>query len=239
MGGKRFERSKHCNLLLRRLEEKFEIYNDDCMNVMDEMINREVKVDFCFTSPPYNRERNDKYNNYSDTKIDYYGFLKDVIDKNLMIGRYLFLNIQKNYYNKKDIFKIIGDYSDKIIDIICWTKTNPMPASGCNITNSWEFILVMSDKEKSIKAQKTYTKNHIETSVYSENPYKKIHRAVMKPDVVDWFIDRFTEENNVIFDCFMGVGTTGVSCLENNRKFIGVELDNTYFNISKERLENI
>lgn len=239
MGGKRFERSKNCNLLLRRLEEKFEIYNDDCMNVMDEMINREVKVDFCFTSPPYNRERNDKYNNYSDTKIDYYGFLKDVIDKNLMIGRYLFLNIQKNYYNKKDIFKIIGDYSDKIIDIICWTKTNPMPASGCNITNSWEFILVMSDKEKSIKAQKTYTKNHIETSVYSENPYKKIHRAVMKPDVVDWFIDRFTEENNVIFDCFMGVGTTGVSCLENNRKFIGVELDNTYFNISKERLENI
>lgn len=209
------------------------------MNVMDEMINREVKVDFCFTSPPYNRERNDKYNNYSDTKIDYYGFLKDVIDKNLMIGRYLFLNIQKNYYNKKDIFKIIGDYSDKIIDIICWTKTNPMPASGCNITNSWEFILVMSDKEKSIKAQKTYTKNHIETSVYSENPYKKIHRAVMKPDVVNWFIDRFTEENNVIFDCFMGVGTTGVSCLENNRKFIGVELDNTYFNISKERLENI
>lgn len=209
------------------------------MTVMDEMINRGVKVDFCFTSPPYNRERNDKYNNYSDTKTDYYGFLKDVIDKNLMIGRYLFLNIQKNYYNKKDIFKIIGDYSDKIIDIICWTKTNPMPASGCNITNSWEFILVMSDKEKSIKAQKTYTKNHIETSVYSENPYKKIHRAVMKPDVVNWFIDRFTEENNVIFDCFMGVGTTGVSCLENNRKFIGVELDNTYFNISKERLENI
>ena len=157
----------------------------------------------------------------------------------MKLGRYLFLNIQKNYYNKQDVFKIIGEYSDKIIDIICWTKTNPMPASGFNVTNSWEFILVMSDKEKSIKAQKTYTKNHIETSVYSENPYKKIHRAVMKPDVVEWFLDRFTEENDVIFDCFMGVGTTGVSCLENNRKFIGVELDNTYFNISKERLENI
>ena len=209
------------------------------MTVMDEMINRGVKVDFCFTSPPHNRERNDKYNNYSDTKNNYYQFLKDIIDKNLKLGRYLFLNIQKNYYNKQDVFKIIGDYSDKIIDIICWTKTNPMPASGFNVINSWEFILIMSDKEKSIKAQKTYTKNHIETSVYSENPYKKIHRAVMKPDVVDWFIDRFTEENNVIFDCFMGVGTTGVSRLENNRKFIGVELDNTYFNVSKERLENI
>ena len=52
------------------------------MTVMDEMINRGVKVDFCFTSPPYNRERNDKYNNYSDTKNNYYQFLKDIIDKN-------------------------------------------------------------------------------------------------------------------------------------------------------------
>ena len=61
----------------------------------------------------------------------------------------------------------------------------------------------------------------------------------MKPDVVEWFINRFTDVGNTIFDCFMGVGTTGVVCLENNRKFIGVELDNTYFNISQERLTKI
>lgn len=207
------------------------------MEVMGSMISDGVKVDFCFTSPPYNRERNDKYNNYSDTKDDYFSFLREVIDKNLSIGKYVFFNIQKNYYNKQDVFKIIGEYSDRIIDIICWTKTNPMPASGFNVTNSWEFILVMSNTEKSIKAKKTYTKNHIETSVYSENPYKKIHRAVMKPDIVNWFLDRFTDENDIIFDCFMGVGTTGVSCLEKNRRFIGVELDKTYFEISKERLE--
>ena len=221
------------------MTDTFKIYNADCMVILDNLIENNVKVDFCFTSPPYNRERNDQYNNYSDTKSDYYQFLKDIIDKNLKIGKYLFLNIQKNYYNKQDVFKIIGDYSDKIIDIICWTKTNPMPASGYNITNSWEFILIMSDTEKSIKAKQTYTKNHIETSVYSENPYKKIHRAVMKPDVVEWFINRFTDVGDTIFDCFMGVGTTGVVCLENNRKFIGVELDNTYFNISQERLTKI
>ena len=61
----------------------------------------------------------------------------------------------------------------------------------------------------------------------------------MKPDVVEWFINRFTDVGDTIFDCFMGVGTTGVVCLENNRKFIGVELDNTYFNISQERLTKI
>ena len=61
----------------------------------------------------------------------------------------------------------------------------------------------------------------------------------MKPDVVEWFINRFTDVGDTILDCFMGVGTTGVVCLENNRKFIGVELDNTYFNISQERLTKI
>ena len=52
-------------------------------------------------------------------------------------------------------------------------------------------------------------------------------------------IKEYSKEGDTIFDCFMGVGTTGVVCLENNRKFIGVELDSTYFNISQERLTKI
>lgn len=162
--------------------------------------------------------------------------MKSVIDKNLEICDYLFLNIQKNYYNKQDVFRLIGDYADKIIDVICWTKSNPMPASGFNVTNSWEFIFIMSKTKKSIRTKKTYTKNHIETSVYSENPYKRIHRAVMKPEVVDWFLDRFTNEGDTVLDCFMGVGTTGVSCLSQNRNFIGIEIDKTYFDIAEDRL---
>lgn len=217
----------------------FKIYNEDCMIVLDRMIKENYKVDFSFTSPPYNRERNDKYNNYQDKKDDYYSFLKNIIDKNLKISKYLFLNIQKNYYNKQDVFRIIGDYSDKIIDIISWTKSNPMPANGFNITNSWELIIILSDEEKSIKAKKTYTKNHIHTSVYSENPYKKIHRAVMKPEVVDWFIERFTSENDTILDCFMGLGTTGISALNNKRNFVGIELSSEYYNIAKKRLEEL
>ena len=93
--------------------------------------------------------------------------------------------------------------------------------------------------KKSIKSTKTYTKNHIETSVYSENPYKKIHRAVMKPQVVEYFIDNFTKENDTILDCFMGLGTTGIEAKRKNRNFIGVELVKEYFDISKKRIEEI
>ena len=48
-----------------------------------------------------------------------------------------------------------------------------------------------------------------------------------------------TDENNIILDCFMGSGSTGVACLNTNRNFIGIELDEKYFNIAKNRLENI
>ena len=213
------------------------LYNGDCLDVLKNIESN--SVDFAFTSPPYNRERNDKYANFNDKCLNYFEFLKTVVELNLKISKYLFLNVQKNYYNKADIFKLIGEYSNKIIDIIVWTKSNPMPASGLNLTNAYEFILIMSNTEKSIKCTKTYTKNHIETSVYSENPYKKIHRAVMKPQVVEYFIDNFTKENDTILDCFMGLGTTGIESKKKNRNFIGVELVKEYFDIAKKRIEEI
>jgi len=46
-----------------------------------------------------------------------------------------------------------------------------------------------------------------------------------------------TNEGDVIFDPFMGVGSMGVASLQLNRKFIGIELDKTYFEASKKRLE--
>ena len=49
-------------------------------------------------------------------------------------------------------------------------------------------------------------------------------------------IQRDSNENDVVMDMFMGSGSTGVACLNTNRKFIGIELDDKYFEISKSRL---
>ena len=50
--------------------------------------------------------------------------------------------------------------------------------------------------------------------------------------VVSW-----SYENDVVLDCFMGSGTTGVACVRTRRNFIGIELDESYFNIAKRRIE--
>ena len=93
-----------------------------------------------------------------------------------------------------------------------------------------------SNNETSLKGNETYTKNTITTNVYSNNPYKKIHRAVMHPDVCYWLIDNFTKENDLILDIFSGVGTTAYCSLERGRKYIGFEINKEYWEISNERL---
>lgn len=208
------------------------LYNDDCLKIMKEMTDK--SVDISFTSPPYNRKRNDKYKNYDDDIKDYYKFLCDFTDELLRITKkYVFINLQKNYYNKKDIFKYIGKYSDKIVEIVVWEKTNPMPASGFNITNAYEFFFVLSDS--ALKSNTTYTKNIISSSVNS-NTTLKGHKAVMKQEISDYFIEKFTNISDIVLDCFMGTGTTGVSCVKLNRSFVGIEINEEYYNTAKERI---
>jgi site-specific DNA-methyltransferase (adenine-specific) len=54
--------------------------------------------------------------------------------------------------------------------------------------------------------------------------------------MTEYLISKFSDEGDVILDPFMGSGTTGVACKNLNRNFIGMELDETYFNVAKKRI---
>lgn len=208
------------------------IYNEDCFITMSKM--NDDFVDIVFTSPPYNRKRNDKYLYFNDSKLNYYEFLKRFINEAIRVSKgNVYVNIMKNYYNKKDVFKLIGEYSKEICEIFIWEKTNPLPASGFAITNAYEMILVFGAK---INSNKTYTKNHLSTSV-AKMPNE--HKAVMNPKVADFFIKNFTKENDLIYDCFSGLGTTAIACIKNNRKYIGSEIIKQYADISINKIKEL
>ena len=63
------------------------------------------------------------------------------------------------------------------------------------------------------------------------------HPAVFSEQLAQDHILSWSNEGDTVLDCFMGSGTTGKMAVLNNRRFIGIELDEGYFNIAKERIE--
>ena len=56
---------------------------------------------------------------------------------------------------------------------------------------------------------------------------------------MEYLIKTYTNEGETVLDFTMGSGSTGVACVNTNRSFIGIEMDDKYFEIAKERIENI
>lgn len=65
-----------------------------------------------------------------------------------------------------------------------------------------------------------------------------IHPTQKPVALLEYLIKTYTNENDTILDNCMGSGSTGVACVNTGRNFIGIELDEKYFNIAKERIEN-
>ena len=69
------------------------------------------------------------------------------------------------------------------------------------------------------------------------NNVNRVHPTQKPVDLLEFLIKTYTNEGELILDFTMGSGSTGVACMNTNRKFIGIELDENYFNIAKQRIE--
>ena len=67
----------------------------------------------------------------------------------------------------------------------------------------------------------------------------KLHACEKPVDILERIIRTSSNEGDVVLDCFAGSGSTGVACLNTNRKFIGIEKDDKYFDIAKQRIEDV
>lgn len=215
----------------------------DCADCFEVMKKLDDKVfDVTFTSPPYNRVRNDTYKYYDDTLQDYYKMIIDLGNELLRLTRKdAIINIQSNMCNKSQVYKFIGDFYNKIKGIVIWGKYNPQPNSNYrktddtySVTNAYEFFFVLNDDPSEFRANRNVN-NLILTNVNSE--HFEGHGAVMKYSVAEEFILNFTKENDLVFDPFMGCGTTALACIQNKRNYYGTELIQEYKDIAENRIQ--
>ena len=73
--------------------------------------------------------------------------------------------------------------------------------------------------------------------VFKTDKQKEALHPTQKPvDLLEYLIKTYTNENETVLDNCMGSGSTGIACVNTNRNFIGIELDDNYFNIAKNRI---
>ena len=116
--------------------------------------------------------------------------------------------------------------------LLVWKKNNATP--NRYYLNQLEFILMLS-KRPARDINKMGTSNILEFDNIIGN---KLHPTQKNTEMLKVLIENSTNKGDVVLDPFMGVGTTGVASRGLERDFIGIELDEKYYSIAKEVLEN-
>ena len=123
-------------------------------------------------------------------------------------------------------------------DILCWFKTNAMPLFNNKYLTDKEYCLYFR------KGGYCQPMNYEEAKTIFIQPInardKKLYKhPTIKPlDIIETLVKNSSKEGDLILDCFMGSGTTGVACKKLNRDFIGIEIDPDFFEIAQNRIEN-
>lgn len=117
-----------------------------------------------------------------------------------------------------------------------WNKTNPAPLCNFKYLGDVEYwVYIKGNKSKILGSYAT--KSMVYTSKINKSDKDKYGHPTCKPvDLMEKFIINHTADGAVVLDPFMGSGSTGVACRNLGRKFIGIELNEKYFNIAKERI---
>ena len=98
----------------------------------------------------------------------------------------------------------------------------------------------MSKRKSHKETECTHTNYPISIIEFSVdvNNGVRVHPTQKPVALMEYLIKTYTNENETVLDFTMGSGSTGVACKNLNRKFIGIELDENYFNIAKQRIED-
>ena len=218
-------------------KNKIKLLQGDCMELMNNIPNE--SIDLVLTDIPYN-EVNRKDNglrkldkeNADVLTFDLINFLNQLYDKTkstiiIFCGKEQ-VSIIHSYFNDKQ------KKGKGTVRQLIWEKSNPSPMNGQHI--------YLSGVENAIWFKKrggTFNAHCKNTVFKYPIGRSKLHPTEKNHLLLQELILDNSNENDLILDPCMGSGSTGVVALQNNRNFLGIELNQNYFDIAKSRLEGL
>jgi len=241
--------------LMNKLEIN-KIYNESNLKTMSKMPDN--FVDIVVTSPPYNigkgrkngqRKESISYDTYSDNlkKEDYFEQTGIWLDNLLRVTKYhIFYNIQEISGNKGIIKYIYENYSEHLKDVFIWAKTNPPSCILDNgVSKGYEYIFCFSKDQPEKSTFKycnfsNYNGDYIKNSIIkpvNNDKENKNHSFAFGDWLPKYFINYFSKEGDLVYDPFMGTGTTAKAAHLLKRNWIGSELSKKYIELANKRLK--
>lgn len=226
-----------------------ELYLGNFQKLMETL--EDESVDLILTDIPYNISKKnglggyDKKNNRTRVGIDFgewdYGFdvssLKGLQKKLKKTGSIVIFSAFEQ------LCQITETFDECILkDKLIWEKSNPFVRNRDRryISNiefcSW---FVKSKKWTFNRQHQTYESSVLKYPSESGGGQIRYHPTQKNLKMVEYLIKIHSNPGDLVLDPFMGGNTTGVACVKNNRKFIGYEIDENYFEISKKRIESL
>ena len=238
----------------------YSIANQDCLVEMKAMADN--SIDLILTDPPYGVNfKNDFYEDSADLVEQlipvWYKEMYRILKQDCYVVLYVGL---RNLNIWIDEAIKAGFTFKNIVATRCFNNGTPTPKN--NFGFQFQPVLVLSKgkgkdfnevdfiptsegwfKDKRNKNPKPYTyayPNWIKTEwgfATTKRASKNLHPNEKNTTLLKFFIEVLTDKDDVVLDCFMGCGSTGIAAIQASRDFIGIELDQHYFEVSQERLK--
>lgn len=210
------------------------IYNGDSLELIKDIPDE--SIDMVLTDPPYgmnyvsNHRKNKHKKIIGDNSLEWLDdFVSEIyrVSKN-NTAHYMFCS-----YHNIDIFKQAIQKKFKVKNIITWEKNNTsMGDLKGDFAPKTEFIIFFQKGRRFINGKR-------DSNVFKFSRTKnKLHPTQKPVDLLEFMINKFSDENNTILDPFIGSGSTAIACLNTGRNYLGFELDKEYWNVSQVRIKN-
>ena len=234
-----------------------DLYNGECLSIMDKLIEQGVVVDAIICDPPYGTTACkwdsiiplepmwEQLNriikpNGAIVMTASQPFTTTLIASNMKMFKYCwywdkvrgsnFATVKKRPFNSvEDVAVFYGSqptYNPQMWEVKPYTRKQGRVGDAKQTGLFQKEVVTISDGKR-------YPLTIIRASKESG-----LHPTQKPVALMEYLIKTYTNEGETVLDFTMGSGTTGVACVNTHRNFIGIEMDDTYFNIAKERIEN-
>ena len=236
----------------------YNLYHGDCLEVMKTLPDKSIDCIIC--DLPYYRVVKDNWDNIWKTEKEYLQWINEnIVHYNRLLKDNASLLLFTGRQYNRNICNMLDNFFDEK-RIIIWNRKRAFNNTrGKALASSYEPICYYTKginptfnmiKIPSSSKRKEYTEGYLKEGVslsdvwcdipaLPHNSKEKVNHPTQKPiSLIERCVKMISNEGDTILDNCMGSGSTGVACLRTKRKFIGIEKDENYFQIAKERIEN-